>query len=60
MTDHMHTLMIINMLINLHNRESVVRYTKISNDLNALYTEGVNATYKKHYKERVFTDLGFG
>ena len=56
----MHTLMIINMLINLHTRESVVRYTKITNDLNALYNEGVNATYQKHYKERVFTDLGFG
>ena len=59
LTDHMHTLEIINCLSSLHDTQAIIRYPDVFNALNMLYTEGLAATKAGHYKEREFKNHSF-
>ena len=60
MTDHTHSLMLINKLETLTSREAVLRKPHVTNVLNDIYEEGLKAHSANHFLERHFVDLTFG
>mmetsp|Transcript_26408 Transcript_26408/g.35284 ORF Transcript_26408/g.35284 Transcript_26408/m.35284 type:complete len:152 (-) Transcript_26408:124-579(-) len=43
----------------LHEQKAIIRFPDVSNELNELYVEGLNATKAGHYAEREFVDHSF-
>ena len=60
LTAHKHALMLINKLSTLINKEAVLRFSEVGNELTTLYDEGLGATEAGHYIERHNVDLTFG
>ena len=60
MADHKHAMTLVNSLETLINKEAVMRFKQVTNELNNLYGEGERAHELGHFAERHFVDLTFG